>query len=177
MQEKKEEATLEKVERELEEFNEDKFKVESLLKEELAKAKAEYEDNIRMIEAKYNVNELLEKIKRHIYFIKLLKGEVAIPDDLNAGKKIYSSGEHIRFPLVVPGKFTTDLTFTAKIAFTLNAIKSGTVLDIKNKILELEPQINQTLLQNLNQRLSAFYVGRNINVKGKIGKMYIYSIY
>ena len=78
---------------------------------------------------------------------------------------------------MVPGKFTTDLTFTAKIAFTLNAIKSGTVLDIKNKILELEPQINQTLLQNLNQRLSAFYVGRNINVKGKIGKMYIYSIY
>jgi|GEM_PF-4398698 hypothetical protein len=170
-------TTLEKAESELEEFNKEKFKMESLLKEDLAKAKAEYDDKINKIERKYNVTELLEKIKRHVYVIKLLKGEVAVPYDLSNSGKINNGGEHLRFPLKVPEKFSADLNFTAKIAFALNAIKQGTAVEIKAKIRELDPHINQTLLENLNQRLSAFYVAGNIKVKGKAGKKYIYSIY
>ena len=82
----KEESTLEKVERELAEFTSKKAEAEALLKEELDKAKTEYDALVKEINVKYKVDEFAEDIKRHTYFLKLLKGEIAIPDDLNAKK-------------------------------------------------------------------------------------------
>lgn len=82
----KEESILEKVERELTEFTNKKTASEGLLKEELANAELAYKNAVSEIHLKYNVDELDSEIKRHSYFLKLLKGEIAIPDDLNAKK-------------------------------------------------------------------------------------------
>lgn len=86
----KEESILEKVQSELDKFKEDKLKGEADLNKELAEAKTEYEEKVKSINSKYNVDKLEEDIKRHTYVLSLLKGEIAIPDDLNAKK---SSGK------------------------------------------------------------------------------------
>jgi hypothetical protein len=83
---KNEETTLQKVERELQEFQQKKTSAENSLKDELLKAKTQYDSVVKDIEAKYKVDEYAEDIKRHTYFLRLLKREVPIPDDLNAKK-------------------------------------------------------------------------------------------
>jgi hypothetical protein len=84
---KTEESLISIAEKELAGFVQEKANAETALKEELTKAKSEYETLVKEIESKYNVSELTEKIKRHTYFTKLLKGEVSFPEDTEASRR------------------------------------------------------------------------------------------
>jgi hypothetical protein len=142
----KEESTLEKVERELADFTSKKAEAEALLKDELTKAQTEYDALVKEINAKYKVDEFEEDIKRHTYFLKLLKGEVAIPDDLNAKKgnvkvkgfkigSTQSSGDKTRVT-DWPGKIAAALSKIDK-----SVSDKPTPKEVKAAVVELNPSL------------------------------------
>lgn len=76
----------------------------------------------------------------------------------------------------VPKSYSEAKSFSSKVVFALNEIKRGTVDDVKIKILELEPDVNEKSLADLNQRLSGLYKAGQIGIDGKVGRKYLYII-
>jgi hypothetical protein len=138
---KTEETAIGTVERELAEYTKQKGEAETALKEELAKAKTEYDAIVKEITSKHNVEELTQKIKRHTYFFKLLKGEVAIPDDLNAKKG--KAGTSSSAP--ASGKVRVDWSGKWEAAFSKagKTVADGVTLgQIKPTLFELFPSFS-----------------------------------
>lgn len=133
-----EESTLEKVQRELEHYKAKKASSESLLNEELKKAKIEYDNLVEDIHLKYNVSEVSEDIKRHTYFLRLLNGEVPIPGDLNAKKTKVKKDSSVKSNRVTdwPGKITAALKKLKK-----TVADEPTTKEVREKIRELYPDI------------------------------------
>jgi len=78
--------------------------------------------------------------------------------------------------LQVPEKYSEELPFVKKAIYALFQIKFGDFEAIKEKLLELEPNINQKSLQDLNQTLSGLYTKGLIDAV-RNGRRYTYSIH
>ncbi|RKR82650.1 hypothetical protein BDD43_2835 [Mucilaginibacter gracilis] len=174
---KKEESTVEKVERELNHFKEKKTSTESLLKEELKKAQTEYEGLIKDINIKYNVKDIDEEIKRHSYFLRLLKGEIAIPDDLNAKKAKVKPAKVKSKAIEVPEKYEDAKAWNTKILFALSQIESGTNEEVIAKLVELDKAFDVDKTgTTITQTLSSLKGSGRISTNGKKGKKDIYIL-
>jgi len=179
---KAEESTLEKVERELNNFVQKKSSAETSLKDELAKAKIEYDALVKEIESKFDVNTLNEEIKKHSYFLRLLKGEIAIPDDLNAkkGKAVKevknSKSNKTSKALEVPKSFEEAKTVNAKILFVLSEIGEGFNEDIAKGLAKYNNTSVEEATKNLAGRLSTLKASGDIKAVGKSGRKDKYSL-
>lgn len=172
----KEESTLEKVEKELQAFIDKKAKAESDKQNELNALSDEYAIKKSEVEQKFDTAELTEDIKRHTYFLKLLKGEIAIPDDLNAKKtkaKVSSKTTKTIAKFVIPKTFEEAKSNPEKVFFALSEIGSGTNPEILKKIMSYEEKFTIT---QVNSAVNALKKDKRIIEDGKVGKSIKYKV-
>ena len=175
----KEESTLEKVERELQAYIDKKSKFEIDKQSELNDLSKEWAIRKSEIDKKYDTAELTEDIKRHTYFLKLLKGEIAIPDDLNAKKNKSKTSTTAKAPKA-PAKFTIPRTYdeaksdNQKIYFAISELGSGTIPEILVKANSYGASFDTKQTSNaVNNLKNKFQV---VIKDGKVGKALKYKV-
>ncbi|WP_295715598.1 hypothetical protein [Mucilaginibacter sp.] len=138
------------------------------------------------------VNHLKSKIKFHEMEIKKIEQVLstlsATPGSLNNDAKKNAKGnsagnnkqpgvaEKPHKELVVPSKFSPDLTSVAKITYVLNEIGDGFKEDIANKIAALEPGIDPIKLGRDISGILSTLKNKGLVATIKIGRKHRYSL-